>query len=63
MKWRNAAELFAPDTRAVEYCWHEWERIMHLPQRLAGPACAAPTISRLIENRCMVYDIRNGRKS
>jgi hypothetical protein len=63
LKWRNAAELFAPDTRAVEYCWHEWERIMHLPRRLAGPACAAPTISRLIENRCMVYDIRNGRKS
>ena len=48
MKWRNAAELFAPDTRAVEYCWHEWERIMQLPRRLAGPACAAPTISRVI---------------
>ena len=63
MKWRSAAELFAPDTRAVEYCWHEWERIMHLPRRLAEPACATPTISRLIENRCTVYDIRNGRKS
>jgi hypothetical protein len=48
MKWRNAAKLFAPDTRAVEYCWQEWERIMHLPRRLAGPAYAAPTISRVI---------------
>jgi hypothetical protein len=42
MKWRNAAELFAPDTRAVEYCWHEWERIMHLPRRLAGPVPLDP---------------------
>jgi len=48
MKWRNAAELFAPDTRAVEYCWREWERIMQLPRRLAGPACVVPTISRVI---------------
>jgi hypothetical protein len=48
MKWRNAAELFAPDTRAVEYCWHEWERIMQLPRRLAGPACAVPMIARVI---------------
>ena len=48
MKWRNAAELFAPDARVVEYCWCEWERIMQLPRRLAGPACAAPTISRVI---------------
>ena len=38
MKWRTAAELFAPDARAVEYCWCEWERIMQLPRRLAGPA-------------------------
>jgi hypothetical protein len=48
MKWRSAVELFAPDTRAVEFCWCEWERIMQLPRRLAGPACAAPTISRVI---------------
>jgi hypothetical protein len=48
LKWRDAAELFAPDTRAVEYCWCEWERIMQLPQRLAGPAFATPTIARLI---------------
>jgi len=37
MKWRSAAELFAPNTRAVEYCWREWERVMGLPRRLAGP--------------------------
>jgi hypothetical protein len=48
MKWRSAAELFAPDTRAVEYCWREWERIMHLPRRLAGPAGAVPIIARVI---------------
>jgi hypothetical protein len=48
MKWRNAAKLFAPDTQAVEYCWRQWERIMQLPRRLAGPACAVPTIARVI---------------
>jgi hypothetical protein len=48
MKWRDAAELFAPDARAVEYCWCEWERIMQLPRRLAGPAFAAPTIARVM---------------
>ncbi len=48
MKWRSTVELFAPDTRAVEFCWCEWERIMQLPRRLAGPTCAAPTISRVI---------------
>jgi hypothetical protein len=48
MKWRSAAELFAPDMRAVEYCWREWERIMQLPRRLAGPACVVRTIARVI---------------
>jgi hypothetical protein len=37
MEWRKAAELFAPNKRAVEYCWREWERIMGLPRQLAGP--------------------------
>jgi hypothetical protein len=48
MKWRSAAELCAPDTRAVEYCWCEWERIMQLPRRLAGPAGAPPALFRVI---------------
>jgi len=37
MKWQYAGELSAPDTPAAEYCWEQWERIMHLPRRLAGP--------------------------
>lgn len=37
MQWRKAAELFGPDTRAAEYFWRQWERVMHLPRRLAGP--------------------------
>ena len=48
MKWRSAAELFASDSRAVEYCWREWERIMQLPRRLAGPVFVAPTIVRVM---------------
>ena len=37
MEWRQAAGLFGPSTRAAEYFWRQWERIMHLPRRLAGP--------------------------
>lgn len=37
MEWHQAADLFAPSTRAAEYFWLQWERIMHLPRRLAGP--------------------------
>ncbi len=37
MEWRKAAELFSRDTRAAEHCWRQWERIMHLPRRFAGP--------------------------
>ena len=37
MEWRRAAELFGPHTRAAEYSWRKWERIMHLPRRLAEP--------------------------
>jgi hypothetical protein len=37
MQWRKAAELFAPNTRAAEYSWRQWERIMQLPRRLAKP--------------------------
>jgi hypothetical protein len=48
MKWRIAAELFAPDAQAVESCWCEWERIMQLPRRLSGQACAAPSSPRVI---------------
>ena len=36
-KWRKAAELFGCETPAAEYCWRQWERIMRLPRRLAGP--------------------------
>lgn len=37
MEWQLAAGLFASNTLAAEYCWRQWERIMHLPRRLAGP--------------------------
>ena len=42
MEWRRAAELFAPGTLVSEYCWGQWERIMHLPRRLAGPIGSPP---------------------
>ncbi len=37
VEWREAAELFGTETSAAEYCWRQWERIMQLPRRLAGP--------------------------
>ena len=37
MEWHQAANLFAPSTRVAEYFWRQWERIMHLPRRLAEP--------------------------
>jgi hypothetical protein len=36
-EWRQSAELFATGTSAAEYCWRQWERIMQVPRRLAGP--------------------------
>jgi hypothetical protein len=37
MEWRAAAELFESGSFSAEYCWSQWERIMHLPRQLAGP--------------------------
>jgi hypothetical protein len=37
MEWRYAAELFESGSFAADYCWGQWERIMHLPRQLAGP--------------------------
>jgi hypothetical protein len=37
MEWRRAAELLTMIPLAANRCWREWERIMRLPRRLAGP--------------------------
>ncbi len=37
MEWRQAAEHFAANTVAAEYCWRQWQRIMRMPRELAGP--------------------------
>ena len=37
MECRHAAQLFVSVSLAAEYCWWQWERIMHLPRQLAGP--------------------------
>jgi hypothetical protein len=41
LEWRHVADLF-PNTHAAEYSWQQWERIMHLPRRFAGPVYSAP---------------------
>jgi hypothetical protein len=42
MEWRRAAELSSWITLLANRYWREWERIMHLPRRLAGPIGLAP---------------------
>jgi hypothetical protein len=42
MEWRKVAELVPPNTRAAEYSWGQWERIMRLPRQLAGPIGVSP---------------------
>jgi len=41
MEWRKAAELLGSSTPIAALCWCEWERIMRLPRRLAGPIVAS----------------------
>jgi hypothetical protein len=36
MQWRKAASLFESEEWLAELCWHQWERIMHLPRSLAS---------------------------
>jgi hypothetical protein len=37
MEWQLAAGLFVSNTFAADYCWRQWERIVRIPRRLAGP--------------------------
>jgi len=46
LEWRNAAELFPRQTRAADYCWRQWERIMHVPRHLAMPVDDSLEIAR-----------------
>lgn len=56
MEWRHAAELFESGSLAADYCWGQWERIMHLPRQLAVPVSSfrrvivplKPTLARLV---------------
>jgi hypothetical protein len=41
MEWRHAAELFESGSLAADYCWGQWERIMHLPRQLAVPVSSS----------------------
>jgi hypothetical protein len=42
MEWREAAELSSWLTLLANRYWGEWERVMHLPRRLAEPIGVAP---------------------
>ena len=36
-EWQRAAECFGWTAGLSDRCWREWERIVHLPRRLANP--------------------------
>jgi hypothetical protein len=40
-EWRQAVELSVSILFLANHCWRQWERIMHLPRRLAGPISLA----------------------
>jgi len=42
VEWQKAAEFLSPFPSLADRCWQEWERIMRLPRRLAGPISDAP---------------------
>jgi hypothetical protein len=51
LEWRRAAELMTPIPTAADRCWLQWERIMHLPRRLAGPICASLRLMASVSKR------------
>jgi hypothetical protein len=44
MEWHKAADLFALAPPLADRCWQEWERIVRLPRRLAGPLGATADV-------------------
>ena len=50
VEWHEAANLFASNSWLANRCWSEWERIMHLPRRLAQPIGTAPIETFVYEN-------------
>src|SRR6266496_2698725 len=42
VEWQKAAEFLSPFPSLADRCWQQWERIMRLPRRLAGPISDAP---------------------
>ena len=45
IEWREAAELLLPISLAAEYCWRQWERILHLPRQMAMPFQASGIVA------------------
>ena len=43
VEWQKAAEFLSPFPSLADRCWQQWERIMRLPRRLAGPISDAPS--------------------
>jgi hypothetical protein len=51
IEWRHAAELFRSGSLAAEYCWRQWERIMHSPRPTSGTVQHFSTCHRFAEPR------------
>jgi hypothetical protein len=68
-EWRKAAELSAPIVFLEKNCWREWERIMHVPHRLAAPIDVAPALqagtlqSNLLRTLLVKFPLPQNRRS
>jgi hypothetical protein len=49
MEWRHAAELLGADSSVADYCWRQWERIMHLSRDFAAPIADSAAIGALAQ--------------
>lgn len=45
MEWHRAAELTASLPAVANFCWKQWERIMHLPRQFAQPISAPSQVA------------------
>lgn len=59
-EWRQAGEVFGSNTLAGEYCWRQWERIMHLSRRLARPIGESRILECPAKSAVAIEPARNG---
>lgn len=57
MEWRKAAELSSSIPLLADRYWREWERVMHLPRRLAEPIGVAHAVKIGVRQRSLPLEV------